>query len=61
MVLEGLELDGALLITAPPGTTVVVREGVRVKNKGWAMEPVKADDPDEVRQQALSQQQLGKC
>lgn len=47
VVLESLDLDGTLWIEAPEGTTVTVRKLV-VKNKGWAFEPVAANDPDEV-------------
>lgn len=47
VVLESLDLDGTLWIEAPEGTQVTVRKVV-VKNKGWAFEPVAANDPDEV-------------
>ena len=46
--LESLTLDGALLLSVPEGTTVVVKD-VAVKNKGHRIVPVPADEKDEVR------------
>ena len=47
VVLEGLELDGALVIRASPGCRVrVVRLAVR--NDGWPLVPVEPDSADEV-------------
>lgn len=40
--LEGLELDGALVITAAPGARVSVR-GLKVSNAGWVMVPLPGD------------------
>ncbi|CAM9307727.1 unnamed protein product [Pylaiella littoralis] len=40
--LEGLELDGALVIKAAPGARVTVR-GLKVSNEGWAMVPLPED------------------
>lgn len=40
--LEGLELDGALVIKAGPGARVSVR-GLKVSNEGWAMVPLPED------------------
>ncbi|CAN0307895.1 unnamed protein product, partial [Ectocarpus sp. 6 AP-2014] len=40
--LEGLELDGALVIKAAPGARVSVR-GLKVSNEGWVMVPLPED------------------
>ncbi|CAN0327445.1 unnamed protein product, partial [Hapterophycus canaliculatus] len=40
--LEGLELDGALVISAAPGARVSVR-GLKVSNAGWEMVPLPDD------------------
>jgi UDP-sugar pyrophosphorylase len=52
VVLEALELDGALSITAGPGARVVVR-GLRVRNAGWEWRALGAGEeasaPEELR------------
>ena len=49
--LTNLDLDGTLIIRAVPGAHVEIRD-LAVKNKGWAMEPLKgggARAPEELR------------
>lgn len=41
-------MKGALLLTVPEGTTVVIKDLV-VRNKGHKIVPVPADEADEVR------------
>ena len=45
--LHSLTLEGALLLTVPEGTTVVIKDA-SVKNKGHKIVPVPADEADEV-------------
>jgi len=40
----GLDLDGALVLAAAPGTSLTVAPGLRVRNKGWEFAPVDVDD-----------------
>lgn len=50
VVIEALDLDGALIITAVPGANVTVRR-LRVANAGWPIVPLApgASSPDWVR------------
>jgi UDP-sugar pyrophosphorylase len=52
VILEELELDGTLVITAAPGATVRVR-GLRVANAGWEWVPLTPEEeptaPEELR------------
>lgn len=47
IVLEGLELDGTLIIRAAPGARVIIRR-YALTNPGWELSPVGEDDTDEV-------------
>lgn len=42
LVLETLDLDGALVIKAVPGARVSVR-GLKLSNDGWVMVPLPED------------------
>mmetsp|Transcript_106753 Transcript_106753/g.284009 ORF Transcript_106753/g.284009 Transcript_106753/m.284009 type:complete len:597 (-) Transcript_106753:71-1861(-) len=47
IVLEGLTLDGALVVIAKPGCRVRITR-LSVANEGWELEPTVEDDEDEV-------------
>ncbi len=47
VVIDGLDLDGALVIDTVAGATVTVR-GLRVRNEGWRAVPAPADAPEEI-------------
>jgi UDP-sugar pyrophosphorylase len=53
VVVEGLELDGALVVTAVPGAKVTLAKGLKVSNAGWALVPLSdaeaAAQPDSVK------------
>lgn len=45
VVVESLDLDGALVIECPEGASLVVKDQV-IKNEGWVREPVGSDSPE---------------
>ena len=48
VVLEGLELDGALVIKAVAGAKVTLKKGFKVLNKGWNFVPLTPDNSSNV-------------
>lgn len=45
IVVESLDLDGALVINCPEGGTLIVRDQV-IRNDGWVREPLGDDSPE---------------
>lgn len=45
VVIESLDLDGALIIECPEGETLTIKDKV-VRNEGWVREAVGADSPE---------------
>lgn len=48
IVIESLDLDGALLVECPEGETLTVKDLV-VKNEGWTREPADANSPEYIK------------
>ena len=48
VVIESLDLDGALVIECPEGDTITVKD-LEVKNEGWSRIPAVADSPEYIR------------
>lgn len=48
VVIESLDLDGALIVECPEGETLVVKDLV-VKNDGWTREAAEADSPEYIK------------
>jgi UDP-sugar pyrophosphorylase len=48
VVIESLDLDGALVIECPEGETITVKD-LKVTNAGWVRESANADSPEYIR------------
>jgi len=48
VVIESLDLDGALVISCPAGETLTVKDQV-TKNAGWVREPADAGSPEYIK------------
>jgi len=48
VLIERLELDGALVIECPEGESLTVKDKV-VKNEGWKREPSASNDPEYIK------------
>jgi UDP-sugar pyrophosphorylase len=48
VVIESLDLDGALVIECPENETITVKD-LKVTNDGWAFESASADSPEYIR------------
>ncbi len=55
-----LEVEGALVVRAVPGAKVII-DGLRVKNDGWAFEPLAEGEaaPEELAIRCAAQHKVG--